>query len=463
MTNNSYKLNWIPDLSSHSGSLYLKILSALKEDIRKGKLKVGMRLPPQRILAYALNVNLGTVHKAYAAAVKHGLISGEVGRGSYVKGESSSIIDWPNENPYSRLIDFSDNFPCTVKDEKILRTGLQTLSETAFLPALFQYQQNSAKFTHKEIGCVWLRRLRIETTPENLLITVGALHAGFISLMCLARPGDLILTEDFTSQAIKGAASHLKLRIKGITTDKNGILSEELEEILKKEKVAAVYLVPNLQNPTTATIPLKRRKKIANILQKYNVPLIEDDVFGALLDDIIPPISSFMPDNAFYMTSLSKALAPALRVGYLVVPKKYTDIALSVLRTTVWMASPIMIELASRWITDGSAEKLLTAQKKEIARRKALAEDFMQGFDMQNNLAAPHLWLKLPEPWRDSVLTALLKKKEVAVIPAFHFATSRSNATHAVRLCLGTPPSILQVKEGLEIICDTLKNDLPFY
>ena len=359
MSNNPYKLNWVPELSKYAGSIYIKILSALQDDIKSGKLKAGMKLPPQRLLAYTLDVNLGTVHKAYALAVKQGIIAGEVGRGSYIKAPSTSSGIWPNENPYSRLIDFSDNFPCLIKDEKILINGFAALETTPFLPGLFQYQQNSARQEHKETACIWLKRLGMEATPDRVLLTNGALHAGFISLMCLTRPGDLILTEALTSQAIKSAAAQMKLRIKGIPMDKDGILPEALEALLQKEKTAAVYLVPNSQNPTTAVIPVQRRKKIAGILLKHGVPLIEDDVFGALLDEAPPPISSFMPELAFYATSVSKVLAPALRIGYLVTPKKYAPAALSALRTTSWMTSPIMAELASRWIVDGTAEKLL--------------------------------------------------------------------------------------------------------
>lgn len=140
MSNNPYKLNWIPNLDNYEGSIHIKIFSALKEDIKSGFLKAGMKLPQQRLLAWTLGFNPGTIHKAYALAAKQGLISGEIGRGSYVKAFNASTDNWPNENPYSRLIDFSDNFPCLIKDEKILKDSLSALGDTPFLSTLFQYQ-----------------------------------------------------------------------------------------------------------------------------------------------------------------------------------------------------------------------------------------------------------------------------------------------------------------------------------
>lgn len=278
--------------------------------------------------------------------------------------------------------------------------------------------------------------------------------------MCLTQPGDLILTEALTSQAVKSACVQMKLRVKGITMDEDGILPEALEALLKKEKVSAVYLVPNLQNPTTAVIPLKRRKEIAALLKQYDVTLIEDDVFGALLDNPLPPISSFIPELAFYVNSVSKSMAPALRLGYLCPPQKYMTAALSALRTTSWMASPIMAELASRWIINGTAKKLLSAQKKEISRRQAIASEILKDFEIQSNPNSLHLWLKIPEPWRANTLEQALKQKGVAVVPTDHFTIERNNTLHAIRLCIGTPPTYTQVKEGLEIIKETLLNPI---
>ena len=109
-------------------------------------------------------------------------------------------------------------------------------------------------------------RFGVEAHDQNILITCGALHAGFISLLTLCRAGDTILTEEFTSQAIKGAAARLKLRVRGVRMDRNGIIPEHLEELLRKEKFAAAYLVPTLHNPTASVLSLSRRRRVAELL-----------------------------------------------------------------------------------------------------------------------------------------------------------------------------------------------------
>lgn len=456
MTHNPYRLDWIPDLAGREGDVYQVIAEAIAEDVKLGRLKPGTRLPPQRLLAYTLHINPGTVNKAYRLAMQRGLLSGEVGRGSFVRGSASGGIAWPNEDPYARAIDFCDNFPCAIKNAELFRKQLSALTAAPNFAQLLQYQQNSALASHQMVAADWVSRCGVSAEPRNILITSGALHAGFLSLMTLCRSGDTILTEEFTSQAVKGAAQRLKLRLFGIKMDRQGIVPDHLENLLKQHKVAAVYLVPTLHNPTATLLPLARRKHVAKLLAKYGVPLIEDDVFAPLLDDPVQPVSSFLPGLSFYIAGLSKALAPTLRLAFLSVPERHYQDALTNLRITAWLASPLLMELAANLIARGDAEKLIRDQRAEIRRRQALAEELLSAFDRTAHPNAPHLWLKLPAPWRAAQFKDELARREVLVEATDSFVVDRGNPTHAIRVSLGTPPSFDRVREGLTIIADTL-------
>lgn len=456
MAHNPYRLDWIPDLSGRGGDVYQALADAIADDIKSGRLKAGARLPPQRLLAYTLGLNPGTVNKAYRLAMQRGLLSGEVGRGSFVRGSASGGIAWPNEDPYARAIDFCDNFPCAIKNADLFKKHLTALTTTPYFTQLLQYQQNSAWGGHQAVAADWVSRCGVAAEPRNLLITSGALHAGFLSLMTLARAGDTILTEEFTSQAVKGAAQRLKLRLFGIKMDRQGILPDHLECLLQAHKVAAVYLVPTLHNPTATLLPLARRKQVAKLLLKYGVPLIEDDVFAPLLDEPMPPVSSLMPGAGFYIAGLSKALAPTLRLAFLNVPERHYQDALTNLRITSWLASPLLMELAANLITRGDADKLIKDQRAEIRRRQILAKEVLGGFDVTAHLNAPHLWLKLPAPWRAAQFKDELARREVLVEATDSFVVDRGNSTHAIRISLGTPPSFEKVKEGLVLIAETL-------
>ena len=461
MANNPYGLDWLPDLSHRKADVYVALADAIGDDIKRGRLKAGAKLPPQRLLAYTLGLNLGTVHKAYRLATKRGLVSGEVGRGSFVRGDAASNADWPNEDPCSRMIDFCDNFPCPIRKVALVQKQLEVLSKTSNLGQLLQYQQNSAWANHKHIAATWLGRFGVSATPSTTLIANGALHAGFISLLTLCRAGDTVLTEDMTSQAIKGAARRLKLRLKGIKTDDKGIIPEHLDELLRKERVSAVYLVPTLHNPTSTLLPLGRRRKVAAILAHHGVPLIEDDIFAPLLDEVPTPISALIPDLGFYIAGLSKALAPSLRLAFLKVPERHYTDALDCLRLTSWYASPLLMELAGNLITSGDADRLIGEQRREINKRQEAARNAFRGHGLYAaHPCALHGWLKLLDPWRATQFTETLREAGVLVQSAEAFAVERSQAVHAVRLCLGTPGSFTKVTEGLQMISDVLRRRL---
>jgi DNA-binding transcriptional MocR family regulator len=460
MTNNPYKLDWLPEISNHDAERYVAIAEAIAEAIKSGRLKAGQRLPPQRLLAYTLGLNPGTVHKAYRLAMKRGQIVGEVGRGSFVRGNTVASTTWPNENPYDRSIDFCDNYPCPIRMDKSLRKHLAGVGDAPYFGQLLQYQQNSAWRNHKSVACTWIMRYGVEAKEQNVLITSGALHAGFISLLTLCRAGDIILTEEFTSQAIKGAAARLKLRIRGVKMDRNGMIPEHLEELLHKEKFAAAYLVPTLHNPTATVLTLSRRRRVAELLSAHGVPFIEDDIFAPLLDDPRLPISSFAPDLGFYVAGLSKAIAPGLRLAFLKVPDRYYQDALANLRITTWLASPLLMEMASSIISSGDADKIIKEQKIEIDKRQAMARSILAGCDLSTHRNALHLWLKLPEPWRAAEFKDELSKREVLALASDSFAIERGNQMHAMRISLGTPPSATKVMEGLQIIRDTISKNI---
>lgn len=452
MTNNPYQLNWIPDLTKRDDRAYVALADAIADDIKKGRLKAGERLPPQRLLAYTLALNPGTVNKAYLLATKRGLISGEIGRGSFVRGSAGASVNWPNADPHDRAIDFCDNYPCPIRNTSPIKKQLAALSNAPYLDHLLQYQQNSIWPQHQSIAEAWLLRFGIKADNTNSLIASGALHAGFISILTLCRAGDTILTEEFTSQAVKETAHRLKLRLKGIKMDRNGIMPEHLESLLQKEKIAAVFLVPTLHNPTATVLPIGRRRKIAALLGKYNTPLIEDDIFAPLMDEPLPPISSFIPELSFYIAGLSKALAPALRIAFLKMPPNYFHDCLANLRITSWLASPLLVEIAGNLIIQGDDKILIREQRQEIKKRQVLAKKLLSGYEISTHPNALHVWLTLPEPWRAVEFKEALLEKEILVQSSDAFAVERSNTAHAVRICIGTPPSFTKVKEGIGII-----------
>ena len=146
-----------------------------------------------------------------------------------------------------------------------------------------------------------------------------------------------------------------------------------------------------------------------------------------------------------------------MRIGYLVAPPRMVESLGTTLRATVWMAAPLMAEIASEWILNGTADWLVEEKRAEAAVRQSIAAAAFDGFQFDAHPLSFHLWLHLPEPWRSNEFSAQLRRRGVAVTPAEAFVPGREEPPHAVRVCVGAPRSRAQLEKGLGIIRDVLQ------
>ena len=240
-----------------------------------------------------------------------------------------------------------------------------SMSNPADFRGLLEYPPHGGLPAHRAAGAEWLSRHQLSVGPENVLVTSGAQNGMAISISTVARPGDLILTERLTYFGMKALTSTLGLRLEGVAMDEDGLLPDAFEFRLPPVRPRALYTVPTLHNPTTAVMPLERRQRIIEIARQYDVTIIEDDVFGFLMPDAPPPIQTLAPDITLHISSMSKSIAPGLRIGYLVAPSRLMPRLEGTMRALNYAVPPLMSELASRWIEDGSADRFADAQRRE--------------------------------------------------------------------------------------------------
>lgn len=452
---------WNPDLKSFSGPRYLAIVSAIADAVEHGQLKAGDKMPTHRDLADAVGVTTGTITRAYSEAAKRGLLVGETGRGTFVKANIfkdafPSVASIEDEE----LIDLSLNIPpLSVGDPlgKALTGTLSGLAERPGLSALFGYQPTTGLERHRAAGATWVARSGLPVDPQQVLICTGALHAMTVVFSTITNPGDTVFTESLTYPGMKNLAHLLHLRLKGLATDAEGIIPEAFERACRLESARILYTIPTLQNPLGLVMPAARRREIAAIAIKHNVAIVEDNVHSFMLPNQPPPLSSFAPDNSYYILSTSKSIAGGMRIGYLVAPPRLVEPLATSLRATVWMAAPLMAEIASEWILDGTADRLVEQKRAEAALRQSLAADVLAGFQFAAHPLSFHLWLHLPEPWRSNEFSAQLRRRGVVVTPAEAFVPGREEPPHAVRVCVGAPRSRAQLEKGLRIIRSVLQ------
>jgi DNA-binding transcriptional MocR family regulator len=447
--------DWVPHLSKQGKPRYLAIADAIAEDIRNGKLAPSDRLPPQRKLARHLDIDFTTVARGYVEAQKRGLIESRVGRGTFVRTSIKRRHAPMARHP--EIVDLSMNLPPEPDDPELLdrmQDGLEALGRD--LVYLMRYQGFGGVQADKEAALLWLRHRGLAPQHDRLFISPGA-HPALLGILgVVAKAGDVLLSESLTYPGARSIAAQLGLRHAGLPMDDQGIDAGAFEDACRRLAPRVLYLNPTLLNPTTHTVSEKRRQQIAAIARQFSVAIVEDDPYGFLPTDGPAPFAVLAPDITWHVAGLAKCLGAGLRIAYVVVPDARSGwLFASAVRTATVMASPVTIALATRWITDGTADALLAAVRREAIERQKLVTTILPSGTYRADPVGFHLWLNLPEPWTRSAFVGHTRSTGVSVVASDAFATE-SAPPEAVRVCLGGPADRSAVRNALEFMAHAL-------
>lgn len=442
---------WNPALAPDKPR-YIAIADAIAADLTGGKLKAGDRLPPQRELAWKLGVTIGTVTRAYQEASKRGLLSGEVGRGSYLRDPrpNYAAAQSISSGVEPGLLDLQMSAPPRVAQAADFEAALSDIMRDPGWADLLDYPSAQGFAQHRQAGAYWLKTCGVDIACDQVVLSAGA-QASLISVLStITTPGERILIEPLTYPTMQPIARQFGLQLRTLHNDAEGVTPDSLEHFAKRGEARLVYLVPTLQNPTTVTLSEERRRAIAEIAQRYDLTIIEDDVFRLLCDD--PPITlqSLAPERTYYITGLSKTTAPGLRMAFMAPPPGATEALNRQQMIIGGRPNALSAELSRRWIETGVAERALTAIRKELDLRRAAALDHLHGLPVACAPGAMYAWITLPSYWRPSDFTAAALSNGMKVTPGTAFAMDPSVQQNAIRACFGPAPSRAAVGEGFE-------------
>ena len=445
---------WNPDLGGRKGPRYLAIVQALADDLARGTLREGSRLPTHRELAERLGVTVGTISRAYSEAARRGLVSGEVGRGTFVRSADPA-------RSAEGLVDLSQNHPAdpvAQPQRAALLATLTHLTSHGDLGRLLDYPAAGGSPDDRAAGASWIARAGVTAGADEVLLCTGSQHGLTVVLATLLGPGDLLLTEELTYAGLKPVAGLLHLRLKGLPIDGAGLLPDAFAAACREGGAKAVYLIPTIHNPTTAVMPEARRSEIVAIAREHGLAIVEDDVHGLLPQRRPRPIAALAPERTYYLTSTSKTLAPGLRIAYVKAPPAMVARLAASLRATTWAIAPLTAAIATTWIRNGTADALVEARRGEAQVRQALAREKLAGASYDAHPEAYYLWLRLPEPWRGEDFVAEARERGVALTAAEAFAVGRGPVPHALRLCSGAARSREALVRGLDVVAELLRS-----
>jgi 2-aminoadipate transaminase len=470
---------WLMDFPplnpSSAVPLYRQLYEQIAEQIQSGALAPGNRLPATRELAGLLGLNRTTVSAAYELLENNGLISGQVGRGSFVTGEP--VVPRANGVDWSNLLERAE--PATAGPAPL---GSNVISFATSRPsrALFPLDEFRAScaavLARQDLGDILqlgspggyepLRRYLLNEAREqglagpgdDLLITNGCQQALDLIGRVLLRPGDSVAVEDPLYTGLKGLLAGMGAGLLGIPVGPDGIDIAHLERTLERERPRFLVVTPNFHNPTGATLPLAARRSLLEAARAAGVPVVENDAYGELryLGADVPPLKQ-LDEHAgtVLLRSFSKVSFPGLRVGWALGPKPLIHRLRHAKEAsdlhTDQLAQAVLLEFAESGRLEAHRERILQAGRERLEATLAGCREYLPP---ETRWTRPeggmNVWVRLPEPLDAGELLERAQREGVSYLPGRYFAVSKTEPG-ALRLSFaGLTPE--QIQNGLAIL-----------
>ena len=423
---------------------YRALADAVAADIQAGRLRPGERLPTQRRFARERGVAVSTAARTYAELGRRGLVTGEVGRGTFVKAAPAPALA---EVGAATAVNLEVNFPLLPGQAELLAPALAGLLRPDALEGGLVPPRAAGSPAARSAAADLLAREGWAPDPANVLFAGNGRQAVAAAVSALVPVGGRLGVEALTYPVARTIAARLGVELVPLPMDAHGLLPDAVRAAARLD---AIYVQPTLHNPVTVTMPAERRAELADVLAERGLPAVEDTIY-AFLRDGPPPLAAFTPERTVVVDSLSKRVAPGLTLGFVVPPAGLYDRLAAALRSGGWTAHAFALEAATRWMADGVVQRVQEAKRADAVQRQELVAHHLAEFTVHTDPVAYHCWWELPAPWRADTFVAAAARRGIAVTPAAAFAVGAGEAVSAVRLALAAPP-LPTLAAGLDVL-----------
>jgi len=421
-----------------SNSRYKALVDTLASEIRSGRLPPGTRLPTHRKLAAKHGLALVTATRVYAELQAMGLVSGETGRGSFVRETALSPGHGIDQHATATgMLDLNFNYPSLPGQGEMLRAALRQLAASGDIDALLRYQPHDGRLHERASIARHLASRGLDVSGEQVQIVSGAQHGLMVTAMALLQPGDVVAVDALTYPGFKVVAESLHLELLPLAMNNEGSDLDALERACRQRKLRAVYTMPTMHNPLGMVMNTAWRQQLLSIARKHGLLIIEDAAYAFLANRPPAPLAAIAPELTVYVSGFSKNVSTGLRVGYVVAPPQYQPAITRAIRASSWNTPALMTSLVCNWIEDGTVARLEKEKRADARARQSLAAKLLAGLDYTSHPTSYFIWLPLPAELRSDQIAVALEREKIAVSTAEPFATS-PHIPHALRLALGS-------------------------
>ena len=435
---------------------YKAVVDRYAQAIRSGQLPAGSRLPTHRTLAAEERLSLATATRVYRELEEMGLVSGETGRGTFVRDLSLPPGHGVDQQVVAAdVVDLNFNYPSLPEQGDALREALRQLAMAGDIDSHLRYQPHAGRLAERDIIARHLTCQHFAPDAENVLIVNGAQHGLAVTVMGLLRPGDVVAVDALTYSGFKALAALYHLELAAIPCRPEGPDLQALHTLCQQRRVRAVYTMPTLHNPLGWVLNTGQRQALADLARQHDLLIIEDAAYARLVSHPPPPVVSYAPERTVYVTGFSKNIATGLRVGVVISPPRYRPEIERAIRATTWNTPTLISSLICAWIEDGTVARFETQKRQDARQRQQVAREVLCGLPVVSHPDSYFVWLPLGEESRADRLANALMERRISVSTAEPFCVS-ATIPQALRIALGSVPfdslrpALLSVRDAVE-------------
>ncbi len=452
--------NWRPDLSKAGRSKYKALADEIRAAVAGGQLASGAQLPPVREMAFQLQVTPGTVARAYTLLTDEGVLQAGVGRGTFVAEAATQVDDslaWP------QVLNLRSPLLPDVGQSQLLRDAMRSTADTMPAQEFLNYPVNHLDrrldLPLRRALRRWMADLPIGNfTAEDIVLAHGAQNALILVMQTvLTGANPAVAVETLTYPGFRRAAELCRARVVGIPSDDEGPVVAELERAVREQGVQLFCTSSEVNNPTVRATSPARRREIAALATRLGLNVVDDDCY-AIGPHVDESYHSLLPDLGWYISSLSKTLTPALRVGFVVAPQaRVQDVARTAIYSYFGLSRPLT-EITLAFMTD---PRMLSVEAKTRARINELVRvtvNHLGGHNVTWKEDVPFLWVSLPAGWRTASFVRAAEAQGVMVKSAEEFVLRDGRPPHAIRIAVNAQVDIARYEAGIDQVRQLLDN-----
>ncbi|WFU33687.1 PLP-dependent aminotransferase family protein [Bradyrhizobium brasilense] len=297
---------------------------------------------------------------------------------------------------------------------------------------------------------------RLGYRPDEARIVLTSSTQSTLNMLIpgLVGAGGTLAVDELTYPPIKGFAARYGVRLAPVRMDDDGMIPDAFRTVCQTHRPKAFYPLATLQNPTTVTMSVERRKEVVAIAREFGVSIIEDDIYSLIPRNAPPPLSALAPELSWYLLGLAKSVAPGMKVAYVVAPSTEAAAALfwPGVRATFWMTAPLSAALATELIETGSIGTILDAVRSATVARHTLVRQHLTKINHRLGDGGLHVWVPAPPDVTSTDLATRLEQAGVLVSTSDGFVIGEAKPPRAIRFGLGNPSDDSILERALTIV-----------